>query len=62
MIEVTRLDGSAYVLSAHVIETVEATPDTVIRLTTGKSVVVRETVDGVVDRVVAYRRRIAGKG
>ena len=58
----TRLDGSSYVLSAHVIETVEATPDTVVRLVSGKTLVVRERVDEVVDRVVAYRRRILGKG
>lgn len=54
----TRLDGSAYVLSAHVIETVEATPETVIRTTGGKTFIVRESVEEVVEKVIAYRRRI----
>jgi flagellar protein FlbD len=40
------------------IEHIEATPDTVITLTTGQIVRVRETADEVVDRVVAFRRRI----
>lgn len=67
MIEVTRLDGSTFILSADAIETVEATPETVIRSTTGRTYVVREAVGEVIERVVAYRRRIArgrwwGKG
>ncbi|EKP93673.1 flagellar FlbD family protein [Thermaerobacter subterraneus] len=58
MVPVTRLDGREVVVNAELIETLEATPDTVITLTTGRRLVVREPVDRVIERVVAYRRRI----
>ncbi|QIA26940.1 flagellar FlbD family protein [Thermaerobacter sp. PB12/4term] len=58
MVPVTRLDGREVVVNAELIETLEATPDTVITLTTGRRLVVREPVERVIERVVAYRRRI----
>lgn len=60
MIKVTRLGGKAtlLVINADLIEFVESTPDTVITLTTGDKMVVRESVDEVVARVVAYKRAI----
>lgn len=48
------------VVNADLIETVEAVPDTVITLTTGRKLVVREPVTEVVARVVAYKQRIQG--
>ncbi len=58
MIHLTRTDGADIVLNAQLIEIVEATPDTVISLTTGRKVLVRESVGQVVNRVIAYERRI----
>lgn len=58
MIRVSRLDGTELVLNAHLIEIVEAVPDTVISLTTGRKLVVRESVNELVERVLAYRRSI----
>lgn len=58
MIEATRLDGKLVVVNADLIETVEAVPDTVITLTTGRKLVVMEPVAEVVARVVAYKQRI----
>lgn len=58
MIRVHRLDGSELVVNADLVETVEATPDTIITLTTGKKLVVRDTVDEVVAAVVGYKRAI----
>ena len=58
MIQVTRLNGSELTLNAELIETIEATPDTVIMLMNEHRWVVRESVDEVVERVVAYKRRI----
>lgn len=55
MIKVTRLNGTETVINADLIESVEATPDTVISLTTGHRYVVHESVDEVVARVLAYR-------
>lgn len=59
VIYVTRLDGSQLVVNADLIETVEHTADTVISLLDGKKLVVATPVDEVVERVVAYRQRIA---
>ncbi|MDW8367556.1 MAG: flagellar FlbD family protein [Abditibacteriales bacterium] len=58
MIHLTRTDGADIVLNAQLIEIVEATPDTVISLTTGRKVLVRESVGQVVNRVIAYERRV----
>ena len=59
VIPVTRLDGSRLVINAELIEALEATPDTVVTLTTGRRLVVRESVDEIVARIIAYRRRLA---
>ncbi len=58
MISVTRLDGSRVVVNAELIETVEAVPETVIVLVTRRRLMVREPVEEVVARVLAYRRGI----
>ena len=43
-------------INAELVEYVEETPDTLISLTTGKKIVVLESVDEVVDKVLKYRR------
>ena len=58
MVKVTRLNGAEVVLNADLIETLEATPDTVVALTTGKKLMVKEGVDEVVQRVIQYRRSV----
>ncbi|MEM1167377.1 MAG: flagellar FlbD family protein [Planctomycetota bacterium] len=58
MIRVTRLNGSEFVLNADLIRTVEARPDTTIKLVNGDSFVVREPVDEIVDRAVEYGRSL----
>lgn len=54
IITLTRLNGSSFVLNALLIETVEATPDTVITLTNGKKFMVQEDVQSVVERTVRF--------
>ena len=58
VITVTRLDGREFVMNAELIETVEAVPDTVITLTTGKKFVVLESVADIVARVKEYKRSL----
>jgi flagellar protein FlbD len=60
MIKVTRLRAheAELVVNAELIETVEATPDTVVTLTTGHKIIVQESTDQVVRLVVAYKRAI----
>ena len=56
MIGLTRLNGQRFVLNADLIRTVESTPDTVITLTSGEHIVVRDGLDEVVARVIEYGR------
>lgn len=58
MIQLTRINHVALVLNSDLIEHIEATPDTVISMTTGQKFMVRETADQVVERVIAFRRSI----
>lgn len=58
MIVLTRLNGSRFVLNSGLIRTVEETPDTTIRLTTGESVLVRERMEEVVGLSMEYEREL----
>jgi flagellar protein FlbD len=62
MIHLTRLNHSPLVLNCDLIEHVEVTPDTVISLTTGEKIMVRESAEEVVARVIDYRRSIFNSG
>lgn len=58
MIKLTRLNGKEFVLNIDLIEFIESTPDTVISTTTGKKVVVTESVDEIIEKIVEFRRRL----
>jgi len=58
MIHVTRLNGVRFVVNAELIEQVESTPDTVLTLTTGNNILVRESIEEIEKKVVAYRATI----
>jgi len=55
MIKVTKLNGRELVVNADLIEFVEAVPDTLISLTTGRKIIVLEDLDDVIQRAVSYR-------
>jgi flagellar protein FlbD len=61
MIKLTRLSHEEFVLNSDLIEYVEAMPDTVITLTTGQKLRVRETPGEVVEKVVEFRGAILGR-
>ena len=58
MVRLTRLNRLPMVLNSDLIEHIDVTPDTVITLTTGQILRVRESADEVVRRIVEFRRRI----
>ena len=58
MIQVTRLNGSPVVINADLIKFVEATPDTLISLTTGEKIMVKEPVDVVANLAASYRHQV----
>jgi flagellar protein FlbD len=58
MIHLTRLNSAGMVLNSDLIEHIDVTPDTVITLTTGQILRVRESAHQVVERIVEFRKRI----
>ncbi|MGN1206142.1 MAG: flagellar FlbD family protein [Eubacterium sp.] len=58
MIDVTRMNGKQFTVNSDLIETIEETPDTVITLTTGKKIIVKESRQEVKNLVKLYRKEI----
>jgi flagellar protein FlbD len=58
MITLTKLNDRDIVVNCDQIETIETTPDTTITTSAGKKIIVLETPDEIVKRVVAYKRQI----
>ena len=58
MIKVTRYDGKEITINAELIQFVETAPDTIITLTTGQRFIVRDSMDELKEKVVAYKRLI----
>ncbi|WP_422121924.1 flagellar FlbD family protein [Planococcus sp. X10-3] len=58
MILLTKLNQTPFTLNAVYIERVEATPDTVVTLVSGKKIHVLEPVSEVMDKVTAYYQQI----
>ena len=58
MIELTRLNDVKFSINPELIEVVETTPDTVITLTTGKKLIVKESRQEVKNLVLSYKRAI----
>jgi flagellar protein FlbD len=56
MIAIERLTGAPFVLNADHIESIEATPDSVITLTNGKKIVSRNSVDEIIAKTVHYKQ------
>ncbi len=57
MIKVTRLNDTDLVINADLIEFVEAIPDTIISLTTGKKIMVKESIEEIIERVAQFKRK-----
>lgn len=60
MIKLTRFDGSEFAVNAELIKFVESTPDTIVTLTSDQKILVLETVDEVIAKVMEYKRDTAG--
>lgn len=57
MITVTRINNQPITINAEIIEFVEATPDTIISTMTGKKILVKDSVEEVIEKIIAYRQR-----
>jgi flagellar protein FlbD len=56
MIQLTRLGGDVLLVNAELLKYVESLPDTYLTLTTGDRLVVVESPDEVLRRVIEYHR------
>jgi flagellar protein FlbD len=61
MIEVTRLNDSKLIVNADMIEKVEEAPDTVITLTSGSKIIVKESRQEIRNLVILYKKEIFGR-
>lgn len=61
MIELTKLNDTSFLLNAELIELVEEVPDTVITLTTGKKIFVKESRQTVKNLVLLYKQDVFRK-
>ena len=58
MIKITRLNKAQCFINAELIEQIESTPDTVISLVNGKTILVTESPQEIVKKIIRYKRRI----
>ena len=56
MIQLTRLNSHPVAVNSDLIKFVEQSPDTVITLINGEKILVRETADQVLKRIIEFRR------
>lgn len=58
MLKLTRLNRQTVAINPDHIVLVDASPDTTLRMLSGETVLVRESLDEVIDAYVGLRRRI----
>jgi flagellar protein FlbD len=61
MIRLTRLNEAPFYLNCDLIEYIEETPDTVVTLSNGGKLRVKEPAATVVERIIEYRRGLSGR-
>ncbi len=58
VIRLTRLNGQELAVNCDLIKFIEKAPDTVLTLTSGEKIIVRETTEQIVERIVVFRRAV----
>jgi flagellar protein FlbD len=58
MIRLTRLNNQSLTVNSDLIKFVEQSPDTLITLVTGEKIVVRESAEEVLERLIEFRRSV----
>lgn len=59
MIFVQRFDGKKIVVNGELIEMIESTPETIITMTTGKKITVKDSIEELVEKVKKYKKELA---
>lgn len=58
MIEVTGINGEAFIINAALIEKIESIPESKITLTTGKYYLVKNKKEEIVEKIINYNQKI----
>ena len=58
MIDVLRLDGKIYWVNPHMIEAMEATPDLTLTMLSGRKVIVRNSPEEIIQKIIEYRKKL----
>jgi len=58
VIKITKLNNESVYVNPDLVEFVEASPDTALLMRGGKRVVVRDSVDAVLERILEYKKNI----
>ena len=58
MIDVMRLDGKKFWVNPHMIESMETHPDLTLTMLSGNKIVVRNSPEEVIQKIIEYRRKI----
>ncbi|MBR5401539.1 MAG: flagellar FlbD family protein [Treponema sp.] len=58
MIDVLRLDGKIYWVNPHMIESMESNPDLTLTLLSGRKVIVRNSPEELIQKIIEYRKKI----
>jgi flagellar protein FlbD len=58
MITITKLNDVETIINCELIEYIESNPDTTITMTTGRKFIAKESIDDIIDRVVAFKKEI----
>lgn len=59
MIHLTRINQKHFFLNPDLIKIIEENPDTTIELVNGERLLVLEHAETVIERIIAYRARVA---
>ncbi len=57
MIFLTRTNGTKFYINPELIQTVEATPDTIITLVSNRKIIVKDSPQEIAERFIEYKRK-----
>lgn len=58
MIRLTRLNSSEVIVNSDLVEFIELTPDTIVSLTTGEKIIVKEGAEEIIEKIIEFKRRV----
>jgi len=58
MIYLNRMNNKEFILNVDLIEIIEETPDTIITLTNGHKMIVKESSEEIIKKIIEYKRKL----